>query len=170
MEGPAKISREWGQRRVTVQCNVRGRDIESFVAEAQHQVAGKVKLPSGGRYRIEWGGQFENLQRAQRRLLIIVPLALLLIFALLRAHVSSLRDVVLVFTAVPFACVGGVAALWLRAMPFSISAGVGFIALSGVSVLNSMVLVTFIRHLLEQGTGLPEAVREGGPIAGADRC
>jgi cobalt-zinc-cadmium resistance protein CzcA len=161
LEGPAEISREWGQRRVTVQCNVRGRDIESFVTEAQHQVTDKVKLPSGGRYRTEWGGQFENLQRAQRRLLFIVPLAFLLIFALLRLTFSSLRDVVLVFTAVPFACVGGVAALWLRDMPFSISAGVGFVALSGVSVLNSMLLVTFIRHLLEQGRGLREAIQEG---------
>jgi cobalt-zinc-cadmium resistance protein CzcA len=161
LEGPAEISREWGQRRVTVQCNVRGRDIESFITAAQQQVADKVKLPPGGRYRMEWGGQFENLQRAQRRLMFIVPVALLLIFALLRLTFPSLRDVVLVFTAVPFACVGGVAALWLRDMPFSISAGVGFVALSGVSVLNSMLLVTFIRHLLAQGKGLPEAIQEG---------
>jgi cobalt-zinc-cadmium resistance protein CzcA len=160
LEGPAEISREWGQRRVTVQCNVRGRDIESFIIEAQQQVADKVRLPQGGRYRMEWGGQFENFQRARRRLAFIVPLALLLIFALLRLTFTSLRDVVLVFTAVPFACIGGVAALWLRGMPFSISAGVGFVALSGVSVLNSMLLVTFIRHLLEQGKGLPEAIEE----------
>src|SRR5713226_8711806 len=109
---------------------------------------------------MQWGGQFENLQRAQRRLAFIVPLALLLIFALLRMTFANLRDVVLVFTAVPFACVGGVAALWLREMHFSISAGVGFVALSGVSVLNSMLLVTFIRHLLDQGKGLPEAIEE----------
>jgi cobalt-zinc-cadmium resistance protein CzcA len=160
LEGPAEISREWGQRRVTVQCNVRGRDIESFITEAQKQVAGKVKLPSGGRYRIEWGGQFENFQRARRRLAFIVPLAFLLIFALLRVSFPSLRDVFLVFSAVPFACVGGVAALWLRDMPFSISAGVGFVALSGVSVLNNMLLATFIRHMLEQGRGLREAIEE----------
>jgi cobalt-zinc-cadmium resistance protein CzcA len=159
-EGPAEISREWGQRRVTVQCNVRDRDIESFVTAAQQQVTDKVKLPSGGRYRIEWGGQFENFQRARRRLAFIVPLAFLLIFALLRLTFSSLRDVVMVFTAVPFACVGGVAALWLRDMPFSISAGVGFVALSGVSVLNNMLLVTFIHHLFEQGKGLREAIEE----------
>ena len=110
----------------------------------------EVKLPTG-RYRIEWGGQFENLERAKRRLLIVVPVALALIFVLLYLTYNRLRDVLLVFTAVPFACVGGVLALWLRELPFSISAGVGFIALSGVSVLNSMVLVTFIRQLREQG-------------------
>jgi cobalt-zinc-cadmium resistance protein CzcA len=159
VQGPAEISREWGQRRVTVQCNVRDRDIGSFVAEAQQKVADKVTLPEG-RYRIEWGGQFENLQRARQRLFIVVPLALLLIFSLLRMTYSSLRDVVLIFTAVPFACVGGIAALWLRDMPFSISAAVGFIALSGVSVLNSMLLVTFIRHLLDQGKELSAAIAE----------
>ncbi|HLJ96789.1 MAG TPA: CusA/CzcA family heavy metal efflux RND transporter [Gemmataceae bacterium] len=159
-EGPAEISREWGQRRVTVQCNVRGRDIESFITAAQKQVVDQVHLPPGGRYRMEWGGQFENFQRARRRLAFIVPLALLLIFALLHLTFSSLRDVCLVFSAVPFACVGGVMALWLREMPFSISAGVGFVALSGVSVLNSMLLVTFIRHLLDQGKGLAEAIEE----------
>jgi cobalt-zinc-cadmium resistance protein CzcA len=163
VEGPAEISREWGQRRVTVQCNVRGRDIESFITAARQQVMDTVQLPPGGRYRMEWGGQFENLQRARRRLAFIVPLAFLLIFALLRLTFSSLRDVALVFSAVPFACVGGVAALWLRDMPFSISAGVGFVALSGVSVLNSMLLVTFIRHLLDQGKGLPEAIAEAAP-------
>src|SRR5205807_2334033 len=124
------------------------------------RVAEKVKLPSGGRYRIEWGGQFENLQRARQRLLIVVPLALLLIFALLRLTFAQLRDVVLVFSAVPFACVGGIVALWLRDMPFSISAAVGFVALSGVSVLNSMLLVTFIRHLLDDGKPLREAIEE----------
>jgi cobalt-zinc-cadmium resistance protein CzcA len=160
VNGPAEISREWGQRRVTVQCNVRGRDIGSFVAEAQAKVAAQVALPAGGRYRLQWGGQFENLERAQRRLLYVVPLALLLIFALLRVTFSSLRDVFLVFTAVPFASVGGVLALWLRGMPFSISAAVGFIALSGVAVLNSMLLVTFIRHLLDAGKELPEAIEE----------
>jgi cobalt-zinc-cadmium resistance protein CzcA len=162
VEGPAEISREWGQRRVTVQCNVRGRDVGSFIVQAQRRVADEVKLPGGGRYRIEWGGQFEHLQRARRRLLIVVPLALLLIMLLLRMTLPGVRDVLLVFSAVPFACVGGIAALWLRGMPFSISAGVGFIALSGVSVLNSMLLVTFIRHLLERGKGLREAIEEAG--------
>jgi cobalt-zinc-cadmium resistance protein CzcA len=158
IEGPAEIAREWGQRRVTVQCNVRDRDIGGFVAEAQRRVAESVKLPPGGRYRLEWGGQFENLQRAEQRLLIVVPLALLLIFALLRITFTSLRDVALVFTAVPFACIGGVVALWLRQMPFSISAAVGFIALSGVSVLNAMLLVTFIRQMIDHGHGLKEAI------------
>jgi cobalt-zinc-cadmium resistance protein CzcA len=160
VDGPAEISREWGQRRVTVQCNVRDRDLGSFITEARQRVAAQVDLPPGGRYRLEWGGQFENLERAQRRLLFVVPLALFLIFALLRLTFDSLRDVVLVFTGVPFACIGGVAALALRAMPFSISAAIGFIALSGVAVLNSMLLVTFIRHALDDGKGMQTAIRE----------
>jgi heavy metal efflux system protein len=159
VEGPSQISRELGQRRVTVQCNVQGRDIGGFVAEAQRKVAAEVKLPPG-RYHIAWGGQFENLQRARLRLLIVVPVALLLIFALLYFTYNRLGDVFLVFAAVPFACVGGVLALWLRELPFSISAGVGFIALSGVSVLNSMVLVTFIRQLRAHGLPLDRAIQE----------
>ncbi len=160
VEGPAEISREWGQRRVTVQCNVRGRDLGTFVAEAREKVEKAVRLPRSGRYRIEWGGQFENFERARKRLFIVVPLGLLLIFALLRMTFPSMRDVLLVFATVPFACVGGVAALWLRDLPFSISAAVGFIALSGVSVLNSMLLVTFIRNLLDQGRGVRAAIVE----------
>jgi cobalt-zinc-cadmium resistance protein CzcA len=158
-EGPAKIMHEAGQRRIVVQCNVRGRDLGSFVAEAQRRVGERVQLPPG-RYHLEWGGQFENLQRAQRRLAIVVPGALALIFTLLYLTYNRLSDVLLVFVAVPFACVGGVLALWLRGLPFSISAGVGFIALSGVSVLNSMVLVTFIRHLRAQDVPLDRAVEE----------
>jgi cobalt-zinc-cadmium resistance protein CzcA len=158
VEGPAQISREWGQRRITVQCNVPDRDIGSFVAEAQEKIA-RVQLPAG-RYRFEWGGQFENLRRARTRLMIVVPVALALIFALLYVTYHRLADVLLVFTAVPFASVGGLLALWLREMPFSISAGVGFIALSGVSVLNSMVLVTFIRQLRERGVPLDRAIEE----------
>jgi cobalt-zinc-cadmium resistance protein CzcA len=159
VEGPAKIMREAGQRRIVVQCNVRGRDLGSFVADAQRRVAQNVELPKG-RYRLEWGGQFENLQRAQLRLEIVVPLALALIFTLLYLTYNRLIDVVLIFSGVPFACVGGVLALWLRGLPFSISAGVGFIALSGVSVLNSMVLVTFIRHLQNRGVPPDRAVAE----------
>jgi cobalt-zinc-cadmium resistance protein CzcA len=159
VEGPAKILREAGQRRIVVQCNVRGRDLGGFVAEAQRRVADQVQLPAG-RYHLEWGGQFENLQRAQVRLEIVVPLALALIFGLLYVTYNRLTDVVLIFSGVPFACVGGVLALWLRGLPFSISAAVGFIALSGVSVLNSMVLVTFIRDLLAQGVALVRAVEE----------
>ena len=159
IEGPAKVSREAGQRRIVVQCNVRGRDLGGFVAEAQRCIAEKVQLP-GGRYRLEWGGQFENLERASRRLMIVVPLALALILILLYLTYRRLGEVALVFTGVPFASVGGLVALWLRGLPFSISAGVGFIALSGVSVLNSMVLVSFIRHLRDRGLGLDEAVEE----------
>jgi cobalt-zinc-cadmium resistance protein CzcA len=159
IEGPAKIMRESGQRRIVVQCNVRGRDLGGFVAEAQQRVADDVKLPPG-RYRLEWGGQFENLDRARRRLYIVVPIALLLIFLLLYLTYHHLGEVFLVFSGVPFACVGGVLALWLRDLPFSISAGVGFIALSGVSVLNSMVLVTFIRHLRDRGVAVDRAVED----------
>ena len=170
VEGPGRIMREAGQRRIVIQCNVRGRDLGSFVAEAQRRVSERVQLPPG-RYHMEWGGQFENLERARLRLGIVVPVALALIFALLYltyrpqggglpAFLRSFGDAALVFTAVPFASVGGVLALWLRGLPFSISAGVGFIALSGVSVLNSMVLVTFIRHLLDRGVGLDRAVEE----------
>ncbi|HEY7331050.1 MAG TPA: CusA/CzcA family heavy metal efflux RND transporter [Gemmataceae bacterium] len=159
VEGASKISREWSQRRITVQCNVTGRDIGSFVAEAQRRIAAEVPLPRG-RYRLEWAGEFENMERARKRLTIVVPLALGLIFALLYVTYNRLADVLLVFTAVPFASVGGVLALWARGLPFSISAGVGFIALSGVSVLNSMVLVTFIRQLRERGHSMDRAIEE----------
>lgn len=151
VEGPRMISREWGKRRITVQCNVRGRDIGSFVAEAQSKIAAAVQLPTG--YRIEWGGQFENMQRAQKRLAIVVPLALLLIIVLLYLTYNNAIDTAYVFASVPFACVGGILALWVRGMPISISAAVGFITLAGVSVLNSMVLVSAIRDL--QSTGKP---------------
>ena len=159
VEGQAKISREWNQRRITVQCNVSGRDLGGFVAEAQRRIAAEVPLPRG-RYRLEWAGKFENMERAKNRLMIVVPLALGLIFALLYVTYNRLADVLLVFTAVPFASVGGVLALWARGLPFSISAGVGFIALSGVSVLNSMVLVTFIRQLRERGHSMDRAIEE----------
>ncbi|MBL8765277.1 MAG: efflux RND transporter permease subunit [Phycisphaerae bacterium] len=159
-EGPSTITREWGQRRTTIQANVRGRDVGSFVAEAQRAVAAAVELPTG-RYRLEWGGQFENLQRAQTRLAIVVPVALLLIILLLYLSFHSLRLALLVFTGVPFAAVGGIASLWLCGLPFSISAGVGFIALSGVAVLNGLVMVTFIRQLRRGGLPVDRAVYEG---------
>ncbi len=159
VEGRAKVSRESGQRFLAVKCNVTKRDVSSFVADARKRVEAEVKLPEG-RYRIAWGGKFENLERAVRRLLIVIPAALLLIFGLLYLTYNDLRDVLLVFSAVPFASVGGVLALWLREMPFSISAGVGFIALSGVSVLNSMVLVTFIRQLHSRNAALDMAIEE----------
>jgi heavy metal efflux system protein len=158
-EGPATINREWGKRRITVQCNVRGRDMGSFVAEAQKKIAEQVKLPEG--YSIEWGGQFENMQRANAKLRFVVPMALGLIFAMLFFSLKSLRDVFLVATGIPLGAVGGVLALWLRGMPFTVSAGVGFIALSGVAILNGLVLVTFIRQKLEAGARLEDAVREG---------
>lgn len=157
VEGPSTIKREWYQRRITVSANVRGRDMGSFVAEAQQKVAADVQLPPG-RYRVEWGGQFENLQRAQRRLMIVVPLALALIFGLLYMTYRNVIDALRVFTGVPFAWVGGIFALWIRDMPFSISAAVGFVALSGVAVLDDMLLVSYIRQLRRQGMGLEQAV------------
>jgi cobalt-zinc-cadmium resistance protein CzcA len=160
---PLTISREWGQRRIVVQANVRGRDVASFVADAKAAIAKDVKLPPG-RYRIEWGGQFENLERARLRLAIIVPIALVSIFVLLRMSLGSAWLAALVFTAVPVAAVGGVAALWWRDMPFSISAAVGFIALAGVAVLNGLVMVTFISQLRRTGMLLNDAVVQGSLI------
>jgi len=154
VEGPSTITREWGQRRIAVQANVHGEDVGSFVAEARRRVASEVKLPPG-RYRIEWGGQFENFERARTRLLIVVPVVLATILALLYATFRSLRDALIVFLGTPFAAVGGVLALWARDLPFSISAAVGFVAVSGVSVLAAMVLVSHVRQLLAQG--LPRA-------------
>jgi heavy metal efflux system protein len=159
VEGPSTITREWGQRRITITANVRGRDLGSFVAEAQSKIAATVALPSA-RYRVEYGGQFENLQRAQTRLLIVVPLALVLIFILLYMTYHNVVDTLRVFTGIPFAWVGGIFALWLRDMPFSISAGIGFIAMSGVAVLDDMILVSYIRQLREKGLPLDEAVTQ----------
>ncbi|HOX58314.1 MAG TPA: CusA/CzcA family heavy metal efflux RND transporter [Candidatus Paceibacterota bacterium] len=158
-EGPATINREWGKRRITVQCNVRGRDVGGFVAEAQRAIAERVKLPEG--YTIEWGGQFENMERASARLRFVVPLALGLILVLLYFSLGTLRDVLLVATGIPLGAVGGLAALWLRDMPFTVSAAVGFVALSGVAILNGLVLVTFIKQRLDAGAALDVAVREG---------
>lgn len=141
LSGPKMITREWGKRRVTVQCNVRGRDIGSFVSEAQQKIQSMVELPRD-QFRIEWGGQFENMQRAQLRLMIVVPLALSLIVGLLYLTYRSLPETFIVFASVPFACVGGIMALAWREMPLSISAAVGFITLSGVSVLSSMILAS----------------------------
>ncbi|MCU0784950.1 MAG: efflux RND transporter permease subunit [Verrucomicrobia bacterium] len=158
-EGPATINREWGRRRITVQCNVRGRDVGSFVAEARKKIADQVKLPEG--YSIEWGGQFENMERANAKLMFVVPMALGLIFVMLYFSLKSLRDVFIVATGIPLGAVGGVLALWLREMPFTVSAAVGFVALSGVAILNGLVLVTFIKQKLDAGTPLETAVREG---------
>jgi len=159
IEAPSTITREWGQRRVAIQCNVRDRDQGGFVADVRRQLAENLKLPPG-RYRWEIGGQFENLERARTRLLVVVPAALMIIFMLLYTTYGRLWDSLRVFSGVPFAAVGGVIALWVRDMPFSISAGVGFIALSGVSVLGDMVLVSQVRTLLDRGFGLRQAVEE----------
>ncbi|MGT2502671.1 efflux RND transporter permease subunit [Bradyrhizobium guangxiense] len=157
--GPNLISRENGKRRIVVTANVRGRDLASFIADAQQQVTEKVKLPPG--YWIGWGGQFEQLVSATQRLTVVVPLALFLIFLLLFVSLGSMADALLVFSGVPLALTGGVVALLLRGIPLSISAGIGFIALSGVAVLNGLVIITFIEKLRREGLALADAVREG---------
>ncbi len=157
--GPNQISRENGKRRVVVTANVRGRDIGSFVAEAERRIGEGVEIPPG--YWTAWGGQFEQLVSARRRLQVVVPVALLLIFGLLFATFGTVRDSLLVFTGVPLALTGGVFFLWAGGIPFSISAAVGFIALSGVAVLNGLVMITFINRLREQGQPVEEAVRHG---------
>jgi cobalt-zinc-cadmium resistance protein CzcA len=155
-EGPSTINREWGRRLIKVQCNVRDRDIISFVEEAQSQIQNKVILPEG--YLIEWGGQFENLERATLRFMFIVPLTLTLIFFLLYLSLKNLRDVMIIYTGIPFAIIGGVFSLWIREIPFSVSAAIGFIALSGIAVLNGQVLISTIRTFLHEGFQLSEAV------------
>lgn len=158
-EGPNQISRENGKRRVVVQSNVRGRDIGSFVTEAQRKIDESVKIPAG--YWMTWGGQFENLIAAKERLQVVVPVALLLIFLLLFATFNSLKHSFLVFTGIPLALTGGILTLWMRDIPLSISAGVGFIALSGIAVLNGLVMVSFINKLREEGVGLEDAIKRG---------
>ncbi|MBS1720360.1 MAG: efflux RND transporter permease subunit [Armatimonadetes bacterium] len=157
---PAQISREMGKRRVVVTLNVRGRDLGSFIAEAQRKVKSDLKLDEG--YYVTWGGQFENLQRASQRLTIVVPVALGLIFVLLFSTFGSMKQAALIFTGVPLAVTGGIIALAVRGMPFSITAGVGFIALSGVAVLNGVVMVSAINRLRsESGMSVLEAVKTG---------
>ncbi|AKA84335.1 CusA/CzcA family heavy metal efflux RND transporter [Pseudomonas synxantha] len=157
--GPNQISRENGKRLVIVSANVRGRDIGSFVEEAEAALIAQVKVPAG--YWTTWGGQFEQLKEASDRLRIVVPVALLLVFGLLFMMFNNLKDGLLVFTGIPFALTGGIMALWLRDIPLSISAGVGFIALSGVAVLNGLVMIAFIRNLREEGRSLAVAIHEG---------
>ncbi|MCA0270372.1 MAG: efflux RND transporter permease subunit, partial [Bacteroidetes bacterium] len=161
-EGAAMINSENGLLRGTVLLNVRGRDIGSFIAEVEQRIQQNVALPEGTWVR--YGGQFENLQRAVARLRLVVPLALLLIVGLLYLTLGSWKDAALVFTGVPLALTGGIAALALRDLPFSISAGVGFIALSGVAVLNGLVMITFINQLRAQGRSLDVAIAEGAQI------
>lgn len=143
---------------MVVSANVRGRDIGSFVSEAQSRLS-EVKIPAG--YWTVWGGTFEQLESASQRLKIVVPVALLLVFTLLFAMFGNVKDGRRVFTGIPFALTGGVVALWLRDIPLSISAGIGFIALSGVAVLNGLVMISFIRNLREEGRTLDEAIHEG---------
>ena len=157
--GPNQINRESGKRNVVVTANVEGRDLGSFIAETQQLMRDQLELPSG--YWLGYGGTFEQLQSASQRLMVVVPLTLLLIFGLLYSAFSSMRYALIVFSGVPLALTGGILALTLRGMPLSISAGVGFIALSGVAVLNGVVLMSFIRELREQGMPILDAIREG---------
>jgi cobalt-zinc-cadmium resistance protein CzcA len=160
--GPALVERDKQSRRLTVEFNVRGRDVVSAVEEARAAVASKLVLPAG--YRIDWGGQFESYVSARRRLAIVVPLALSLILFLLWMAFGRMRPAAVIFLNVPFAAVGGVLFLWLRGLPFSISAGVGFVALFGVAVLNGLVLVSFALHLQEMGTGVEEAIAQAAEL------
>ncbi|EPK3139384.1 CusA/CzcA family heavy metal efflux RND transporter [Enterobacter cloacae] len=157
--GPNQVSREQGKPRIVVSANVRGRDLGSFVSDAERQIAQSIKVPTG--YWTTWGGQFENLQSATNRLKIVIPVALLLVFLLLFVMFNNVKDGLLVFTGIPFALTGGIIALWLRGIPMSISAAVGFIALSGVAVLNGLVMISFIRSLREEGRTLNQAIHEG---------
>jgi cobalt-zinc-cadmium resistance protein CzcA len=156
--GPSTIQREWGQRRIVVQANVRGRDIDSFVRDAQTRIARHVDLPNG--YTLDWGGQFENLIRAKRRLYIVVPLALTLILSLLYLTFHSVRDALMIFSGVLFARAGGVVGLSAMGLPFTISAGVGFVALAGASMLEGLVLVSYIRDRMAHGVPKREAIEQ----------
>ena len=161
-EGPLQVSHESGQRRLTIETNVRGRDVASFVADAQAAIANADVVPKG--YVLDWGGQFENLAEASTRLAILVPLVLVLIFVLLQANFRSFKTTMLVYANVPLAVTGGVFALAIRGLPFSISAAVGFIALFGIAVMNGVVLVSQIRKLQEEGRDAETAAREGAEL------
>jgi cobalt-zinc-cadmium resistance protein CzcA len=158
-EGPAQISRENTRRRIAVEVNVRGRDIGSFVNEARPKVERQVKLPSG--YMMEWGGTFEHLESGRQRLMLVVPVTFLIVFLLLFTTFNSLKQAAVVFTGIPFAVTGGILALLTRGINFSMSAGVGFIALFGVAVLNGVVMVTFINQLRDAGMQVEDAVMQG---------
>jgi cobalt-zinc-cadmium resistance protein CzcA len=159
VDGPNQISRENGKRRVVVQANVRDRDVAGVVADAGVAIDAQVKMPPGTY--VEWGGQFENLASARDRLLLVVPVCFAVIMLLLYGALGSVRDAVIVFTGVPLALVGGVLALTLRGMPFSVSAAVGFIALSGVAVLNGLVMVSSIHDLMAHGMDRAQAAHDG---------
>ncbi len=158
IEGPSTITREWQQRRIVVQCNVRGRDVGGFVEEARERIASEVALPRG--WYVNFAGQFEHMERARLRLMIVVPAALLLVFFLLYTSTNSVRDAFIIFTGAPFAVLGGLLALWVRGMPFTVSAGVGFVAVSGVAMLAGLVLVSTIKRKLGTGVSLEEAIEE----------
>ena len=157
--GPTMIQRESGQRRISIQCNVSGRDMGGFVADAQKAVASQVKLPSG--YYVTWGGQFANQQRANARLMMVVPVTIGLIGLLLYMNFGSFRNASLIILNLPFALIGGIWALYLRGMHMSVSASVGFIALFGVAVLNGVVMVTCFNQLRQEGLPLLEAIKQG---------
>ena len=156
VEGPSTITREWQRRRIVAQCNVRGRDVGSFVAEARKRIAAEIDLPSG--YFVEFAGQFEHMERARLRLAVVVPVALALILFLLYSSTHSWRDALIIFMAAPFATLGGILALWVRGMPYTVSAGIGFVAVSGVAMLAGLVMVSTMRRLLEEGRGLDDAI------------
>jgi cobalt-zinc-cadmium resistance protein CzcA len=158
-DGLNEISRENGKRFVSVEANVRGTDLGSFVEMAKNEIGEKISIPDG--YWLTWGGQFENLISARNRLLLVIPLCFSLIFILLYTAFGSFKYALLVFTGVPLALTGGILSLWLRDMPFSITAAVGFIALSGIAVLNGLVLVTYINQLRHEGKELKEAITQG---------
>ena len=157
-EGPSTITREWQRRRIVVQCNVRGRDVGGFVEEARGRIADEVILPQG--YYVSFAGQFEHMERARLRLMVVVPVALLLVFFLLYTSMNSVRDALIIFTGAPFAALGGLVALWIRGMPFTVSSGVGFVAVSGVAMLAGLVLVSTIKRTLEAGSSLEEAIEQ----------
>jgi cobalt-zinc-cadmium resistance protein CzcA len=161
-EGPAQITRENIHRRIAVEANVRGRDLGSFVADVQQAIGSKVQLPAG--YYVQYGGQFENLQRASARLTLVVPLALFLIFVLLYTTFGAVKPAMLIYFNIPIAATGGIVALFLRGMPFSISAAVGFIALFGVAVLNGVVMVSYFTELRSKGLSVDDAVRQGAEL------
>jgi len=159
VEGSSSIDREEGQRRIVIEANVEGRDIGSFVEEGQRLISEKIKLPAG--YYVSWGGQFENQQRAMKRLSVIVPLSIALIFFLIFSTFNSARYAALILLNLPFALIGGVVGLWISGQYLSVPAPVGFIALFGVAVLNGIVLVSYINKLREEGLGLDDAITTG---------
>ena len=157
MQSMEAVNREFGERRIVVQCNVRGRDVGSFVAECQQKLSSQLKLKPG--YYVTWGGQFENQERAMNRLMYVVPISILIIFVLLSATFGSFKEALLVLLNVPFALIGGVLALWLRGMYLSVPATIGFVALFGVAVLNGLVLISYVNRMVADGLEIEDALR-----------